>query len=93
MIESGLLYGNDALPEVNKVTKVIENKNAVTQTKEMNENFGTNIFMQTLIRKNSWLFCEHCDYKSKSKKGLKIHIEKMHEKFKNATEEIDLKCD
>ena len=71
MIESGLFYGNDALPEVNKVRKVIESKNAETQTKEMNENLGINIYMQTLIRENSWLFCEHCDYKSKSKKRTK----------------------
>ena len=67
---------NDALPEVNKFTKVIESKNLETQTKEMNENPGSNISLQTLVRENSWWFCEHCDYKSKSKKGLKIHIGK-----------------
>ena len=81
------------MPEVNKLTKAIESKNAETQTKEMNENLGSNISMQTLIRENSWLFCEHCEYKSESKKGLKMRIGKMYETLKNTTEEFDLKCD
>ena len=31
-----------------------------------------------LIRENSWFSCDACDFKSKSKKGLRIHTVKSH---------------
>ena len=37
-----------------------------------------NVSLQTIIRENSWLLCEKCDYKTKSKKDLRIHVVRIH---------------
>ena len=39
---------------------------------------NTNILLEELIRENTWLFCEVRDFRSKSKKGLRIHTVKSH---------------
>ena len=60
-------------------TEVVEFENTENQTEVNNENHVLDVPLQTLIRENSWFYCEHCDYKTKRKNGLKIHIGKMHE--------------
>ena len=47
--------------------------------------------LQTLIKENSWLICEKCEYKTKSRKGLKIHIAKSHDTV--SIIEVPFKCD
>ena len=39
-----------------------------------------NVDLETIIRENSWRLCDKCDYKSKSRNGIKIHKAKMHTK-------------
>ena len=41
-------------------------------------NLETNKSLEELIRENSWFLCEICDFKSKSKKGLRSHTVKSH---------------
>ena len=55
------------------------------QTKEINEvsqspaiNLNEDKSLYDLIRENSWFSCDVCDFKSKSKKGLRIHTVKSH---------------
>ena len=59
-----------------------------TQTEQLKEventietpanNLEANKSLGELIRENSWFLCEICDFKSKSKKGLRIHKVKSH---------------
>ena len=37
-----------------------------------------NMSLEDIIRENSWFMCEKCEYKSKTKKSLKIHTIKTH---------------
>ena len=37
-----------------------------------------NVSLETLIRENSFVCCDKCNFKTKSNKGLKIHQVKMH---------------
>ena len=39
-----------------------------------------NVDLATIIRENSWHRCEKCDYKSRSKRGIRVHTAKMHTK-------------
>ena len=55
-----------------------------TESKELEA--GSNpsnikISLKTLVKKNSWYFCDNCDYKTKHRKGLIIRISKMHEQL------------
>ena len=55
------------------------------------EKLNINMTLQVLIKENSWLFCRHCDYRTKFNKGLRRHIVEIHDKTK--TDEPDLvKC-
>ena len=56
--------------------------------KKGNDNLDRGVFLQTLIRENSWFNCEDCDYMTKYEKELKIHIGKMHELSQNSAKEI-----
>ena len=59
-----------------------------TQTEQLEEvkntietpasNLEANKSLGEIIRENSWFLCEICDFKSKSKKGLRIHTVKSH---------------
>ena len=49
-----------------------------------------NMSLQTLIKENSWFYCDKCEYKTKSRKGLKKHTIKSHDKVSNIEE--TLKC-
>ena len=58
------------------------------ETTKIKENAGSpnnpsniNISLETLVKNNSWYFCDKCDYKTKHRKGLRIHIGKMHEQL------------
>ena len=37
-----------------------------------------NMSLEDIIRENSWFMCEKCEYKSKTKKSLRIHTIKTH---------------
>ena len=50
---------------------------------------NNDVTLETLIRENSWFFCEYCSYKTKKEKGLTIHIYKMH----GAEKVESFKCD
>ena len=68
----------------------------IIDTKQDNVKFqenlsNINMSLQTLIKENSWFICEKCEYKTKSRKGLKIHIGKFHDSV--SIIEIQLKCD
>ena len=57
------------------------------------ENNLIDVDLQTIIRESSWFFCKKCDYKSKSKKGLRIHDVKMHSVLrKEVTEYLSGPC-
>ena len=46
---------------------------------------------EDIIRDNCWMLCDRCSYKTKSRKGLRKDIAKMHEKvavYQNSPEEI-----
>ena len=47
--------------------------------------------LHNIIRDNCWMLCDRCSYKTKSRKGLRKDIAKMHEKvavYQNSPEEI-----
>ena len=60
----------------NKINKHSESKEEQIDDKDLDDE--TNMDLETLIRQNSFHYCDNCDYKSKTKKGLKIHRGKMH---------------
>ena len=47
--------------------------------------------LQTLIKENSCFICEKCEYKTKSRNGLKVHIAKSHDTV--SIFEVPFKCD
>ena len=52
-----------------------------------------NVDLKTIIKEISWFFCEKCDFRSKSKKGLRIHDVKMHSVLqKEVTEYLSRPC-
>ena len=60
-----------------------EKKNKIPGHKPVGEAFSDkvvghskneNMSLEDIIRENSWFMCEKCEYKSKTKKSLKIHI-------------------
>ena len=71
--------------KLNKEVLSLQIRNIELQIKLQNINAQTNIDMslEILIKSNSWFFCEQCDYKTRDKKGLKIHEGKMHGQFEN----------
>ena len=48
---------------------------------------NNDVTFETLIRENSWFFCEYCNYKTKKEKGLTIHIGKVHSAKKEVNDE------
>ena len=84
----------------NKLRNInLQPKNIVNETEEIEEvipdnHLNIDMSLEDLVKRNSWFFCEQCDYKTKNKKGLKIHKRKMHYKSeeKSISEKLNVKA-
>ena len=64
------------LKQVKKKRKIFKCSNKVSQSPAINLNEDNSL--EDLIRESIWFSCDICDFKSKSKKGLRIHTVKSH---------------
>ena len=60
----------------NILKKQTDEISEISQDPAINLNEDKSLY--DLIRENSWFSCDVCDFKSKSKKGLRIHTVKSH---------------
>ena len=78
------VHDNTIIPETYESENTLLNPDKVSPNND--------VTFETLIRENSWFFCEYCNYKTKIENGLTIHIGKMHGAEKEVNDE-SFKCD
>ena len=83
-IKTQSVHDNTIIPETYESENILLNPDKVSPNND--------VTFETLIRENSWFFCEYCNYKTKKEKGLTIHIGKLHGAEKEVNDESCM-CD